>query len=169
MLKLLGAMLILVVCAYAGRLGAARLEFRCRLLLGAGQGILMLAKEIDYLATPLAEALRRAGAEAGAAGSLFIAAARVLDERDGVSGGEAWLYALDRESARWPEADKAALSVIAAGLGQMDNAGQQRHLELARLRVAEREREAAEQLARYGKIWRSMGWATGMVIVLLLV
>lgn len=168
MSALLGGLLIIIACAWLGQNAAARLRERRYRLLDAGSGLLALAREIDYFATPLPEALDKAAAEAGRAAALFHTAAEALRGGDGMSGREAWRAALAQTAQLWSAAEAAALDTAAAGLGATDAETQKKHLELTRLRLAECERAAAEADARYGKLWRSMGWAGGAVLVLLL-
>ena len=65
--------------------------------------------------------------------------------------------------------EKSALLSAGAGLGCSDAAGQLRQLEAARQRVAQSEQNAREREQKYGRIWRSMGWAGGALLILLLI
>lgn len=168
MLTLLGAVLIMAACVFAGQKGAARLSLHRNHLLGAEQGLRALAREIRYLATPLAEAMQHAAGSAGSCRMLFETAAAQLLQKDGISGEEAWLLALAETKTQWSAAEYAALTVVAAGLGKTDCALQLQQLDLAAERILACEKAAAEREARFAKIWRSMGWAGGAVLVLLL-
>lgn len=167
-MRLLGAILILLACVGAGQRGAGRLADHCALLLGAEQGVLTLSREIGFRAAPLSQALPVAAEAAGAAGELFRRAGDKLAAGEGWGGGEAWRQALAELNPAWNPAEAAALAAIGAGLGDNDLAGQVRQLELARLRLADCQQQAAERCACYGRIWRSMGWAAGAVLVLFL-
>ena len=168
MLTLLGAGLIVTACGFAGQRGAAALaEHRCRLL-GAEQGIHALCREIGYLATPLVQAFTAAAEAAGTAGPLFRNAACLLAEQDGISGEEAWRLALKVWRVPLKPAEYGALDAVGAGLGKTDAELQLQHLALAAERVRSCEKDTAEREARFGKLWRSMGWACGAVLVLLL-
>ena len=168
MLTFIGACLIVVACVWAGYRGAANLAAHRYRLLGAEQGLRALIREIAYLSTPLAQALSAAAPLAGAAESLFRSAAEKLRQADGLSGEEAWLAALASQEEQWSQEERAALTVVAGGLGKTESTLQVQHLELAAQRILVCEQEAAEKETRFGKIWRSMGWAAGAVLVLLL-
>ncbi len=128
-----------------------------------------MMREIEYLSIPLPMAMEHAALAAGNAALLFELAASTLQEGYGVSGEEAWLSALTQTAAWWQEEEKSALATAAPGLGSTDAASQSRRLELARQRVAGCEQLAKEREDKYGRIWRSMGWASGALLVLLLV
>lgn len=169
MIVLTGGLLILIACVSAGRYAAALLRERCRRLLDADAGLLALSRETGYLAVPLADGLATAAQEAGRAAALFQTAQDTLRRGDGISGGEAWMYALQQTAQLWTDNEAAALSAVAAGLGAADAETQKKHLVLARQRLAGCYRVAADAEARYGKLWRSMGWAGGAVLILLLI
>lgn len=167
MLKLLGALCIFTACVCAGRQQARQLEKRRRFLRGAHQGLLALMREIDYAATPMNQALPAAAEMAGPAAPLFLSAADHLARGGGCTAGEAWQKAL-KAADHIHEEDRRLLALAGEGLGVSDAAQQLKSLELLRLRIETAEREAAENAARFGKIWRTMGWSSGAILVLLL-
>ena len=162
-LALLACGLILFACADLGGWGAARLRRRIEFLAGLTRGVDSLMRDIDYLASPLPQALDQAAGFAGAASSLFAAAARLLRSGAGLSGSEAWLAALAETDCREP-----AAASVGAGLGETDAAGQLQQLAACRQRLDLAREEAEGELARFGKIWRSMGWCGGAALILLL-
>ena len=167
MLKLLGAICIFAACAIAGWHQASTLEKRRRLLQGAHQGLLALMREIDYSAAPMQQALLAAAEMAGPAQWLFEQTAQRLAEGDGCTAGEAWQATLAQPTDLLA-ADRMLLALAAEGLGTSDAANQLKTLELLRLRLEKAEADAAAEVSRTGKIWKTMGWGCGAVLVLLL-
>ena len=136
-------------------------------MLGAGAGLDALIRDIDYLASPLPLALTQAAREAGAAAELFTLAAESLRGGDGLTAGEAWQAAL---AECGPEDSlRLLLAPVAAGLGETDAKCQLRQLQACRQQVERGREQAAEAYARFGKLWRAMGWCGGAVIILLLI
>ena len=167
MLKLIGAICIFVACAFAVWHQASSLEKRRRFLQGAHQGLLALMREIDYSASPMQQALSVSAEMAGSAGQLFQQTAERLAAGDGCTAGEAWQETLDQAADLQPE-DRMLLSLAAEGLGTSDATNQLKSLELLRLRLEKAEADAAAEVAKTGKIWKTMGWGCGAVLVLLL-
>ena len=167
MLKLIGALCIFAACITAGKLQAHHLEKRRLFLRGAHQGLLALMREIDYAATPMNQALPAAAEMAGGAAPLFLAAAKHLMQGDGCTAGEAWQIALAEMEGIHDE-DKRLLILAGEGLGISDATQQLKSLELLRLRIENAETDAATAATRYGRIWRTMGWSSGAVLVLML-
>ena len=155
--------LIMGACVGLGGWGAARLRRRINYLCGLIRGVDSLMRDVDYLASPLPEALEQAAGCAGEAAAVFAAAAELLRSGRGLSGSEAWLTALAETDCREP-----AAASVGAGLGETDAAGHLQQLAACRQRLALAQEEAEADLARFGKIWRSMGWCGGAALILLL-
>ena len=155
-----------LVCS-AGSMQAQRLEKRRLFLRGVHQGLLALMREIDYAATPMNQALPAAADMAGSAAYIFRKAAKCLSKGEGCTAGEAWQTAIESLDGI-AEEDKRLLSLAGEGLGISDATLQLKSLELLRLRIENAEAEAATFAAQNGKIWRTMGWSSGAVLVLLL-
>ena len=165
MLKLFGCLCVIAACVGLGRLKADRPEKSRRLLQGAGLGLLALMREMEY-ALPMSRALKEAAGSAGTAAEIFLGAGANMTAADGVTAEEAWRKAVSISPIA--KEDKALLLPAGDGLGAGDIDSQLRSLELARLRLAEAEQKAGEESARYGRVWRTMGWSCGAVLALLL-
>ncbi|MBR5429997.1 MAG: stage III sporulation protein AB [Firmicutes bacterium] len=159
-------LLILLSCAGLGACGAARLRQRARLLAGAVTGVEALLRQVEFLAAPLPAALSAAAEQAGAAAGLFAAAGRELREGEGITGDEAWRAALI-QSETW--GCEEALLAVSAGLGETGGPSQLRQLQVCRERLLREQRQAEEDYARFGRVWRSLGWCGGAVLILLLI
>ncbi len=167
MLKMIGAVLIFVSCVILGMKQAKQLEKRQLFLRGAHQGILALMREIDYTAAPMQQALTVSADMAGSAGYLFLQTANKLGEGQGCTAGEAWQAAVASDENITTD-DRQLLFLAGEGLGMSDKINQLKSLELLRIRLEQAENDAAEQSARLGKIWKTMGWGTAAVLILLL-
>ncbi len=167
MLKLIGAILILSAAISGGRLMAARLKRRCTLLYDLQQGLLCLLNQISYGALPLRQALAAAASAAGGAEPVFAAAAAQLAQADGRTAGEIWQSSLALLDGVLTEEDRRVLRSIGAELGLTGREEQVQRLELLRLRLAGLEQEARASAGDFVKLWRSLGAAGGVVLVLL--
>lgn len=169
MLKVIGACIIVGVCAYTGFLAALGLKKRAALLAVLGQGFLALKREITYSAAPLQEALQTAANAAGEGGALFALAAQGLASGAGLSAQMAWQDALARFPLRerLKPADVEILAAFGEGLGLSDAQEQENRIELCRLRLASAEEAAVALANQMGKVWRNLGWALGLLLTLL--
>lgn len=172
MLKLLGAVLVVMACGYAGFTVARRYQRRpkdLRYLQGALQ---MLETEISYGATPLPEAfdLVSQRCEKGVA-TLFATARDRLLTGDGVTVREAWGEALEvfaRHSAI-NASDMAVLRALGAVLGISDRADQVKHLNLAREQLRLESVKAEDEAAKYVKLYHYLGFLGGLAIVIIFI
>jgi stage III sporulation protein AB len=169
MLKILGALMIIFVCVYMGRILSGQLEKRCKLLHDLQQGLLALEREIGYTATPLPKALAIAGQSSGLAVCVFSEASRKLEQKRGISAQEAWEISLQKAGHELPllSEDLAILSAFGRGLGLSDIEDQIKRLELSRQRLFVQEEEAHEQYKKLGKVWKNLGWAAGIAIAII--
>lgn len=171
MIKLIGAMCVIMAGTLLGFYQALQLSARPRQLRQALQSLQRLETEILYGFTPLPEALR-AVADAGSApvAELFAVAAERLDAPDAGTVQECW-----RQTVHdiWPRTamkrtEQEALLQLGSVLGRSDRGDQAKHLKLAAGVLAAEEAEAAEDYRRYGKMWRSLGLLSGVLIVILM-
>lgn len=166
-LKLIGAVCIVTACGGGGVLAAQKLQQRVVLLRQLEQGLSLLAGEIDYGATPLAQALQQTGAALeGQAATLFLQTAAELGQSQGTTAEQAWRHGL--ASGVWQPEDEDILRRLGQGLGLSGRNDQLKRLDSARRQLAENCRQAQEQAAGYGKIWRSLGWGGGLILALFL-
>jgi stage III sporulation protein AB len=128
-----------------------------------------LETEVVYSRTTLGAAFGRlAGLDLGAGTLLFAAMAKELE---GVTPArEAWLAAAGAASSglALDDEDWRIVGSLANCLGQSDTADQAAHLALVRGMLEERERHAAEDARRNGRLWSYLGGLAGLGMVLLL-
>jgi stage III sporulation protein AB len=169
LLKIIGALLVIFVCVSAGRMMAARLEKRSKILHDLQQGLLALGREIDYAAMPLPPALLQASSAAASAAELFEKSGNNLRRQSGISAEQAWQQSLQQLAADWPltDEDMSVLSAFGCGLGLSSVEDQLRRLELIRQRLLVQEEEAQAQARQLGKVWKNLGWAAGIAIAII--
>jgi len=167
MLKIIGACIIIFASASIGRAGAAKMEKRFHTLQYLQNGILSLEREINYAATPLPQALINSSSVAGTSGILFELTARKLLAGRGINAQEAWTEAIKEIELPLNQSDCEILTAFAAGLGLSDSKDQLKRLELIRLRLQTAEEEAKREWQSMGKIWKNLGLASGIILVLI--
>lgn len=169
-LKLLGAVMVVVAFSVLGGVGAASLRERTITLRRAQAALEVLETEIGYLQTPLPSALTRVGkVTGGKVGCFFSAAGRLLGE-SGFPADTSWREAFQELAATAPLTAEDSEILLALGniLGLSDRPDQSRHLRLARERLKAREAEALEDEARNSRLYRYLGVLAGLALVLLL-
>ncbi|OUM96876.1 MAG: stage III sporulation protein AB [Thermobacillus sp. ZCTH02-B1] len=170
MLKLAGAMLVLVSGTLIGFRQAARYADRTAQIRDLLHALQRLETEIGFGHTPLPEALGRAATGAAEpVAAIFIRTAERL-RADGASVRDALRAAV---AEVWPrtamrEPERAALTRLGDALGISDREDQIRHLRLAAALLAAEEAGARDEQIRYGKMWRSLGFMAALLVVILM-
>ncbi|MEG1501355.1 MAG: stage III sporulation protein AB [Clostridiales bacterium] len=146
---ILGLALILISCGGMGQLFSRRLQNHYLLLGGLIQGLLLLEREISYGANLLPKALQTAA--------------------QGCGYGEAWQRALGelREIYSLSEEEYQLLLAFGQGLGISHKEDQIKRLELCRLNLQDKQDMAAIKWQQMGKVWKNLGWAGGLTLILL--
>ncbi|MHA6483787.1 stage III sporulation protein SpoIIIAB [Paenibacillus sp. strain BS8-2] len=172
MIKLLGAILIIVAGTLIGFQQAARFAERPRQLRQLAHALQRLETEIGYGHTPLPEALERtAAASPMPISSMLRQAAEGVMASDGPSFQESWSQAI---KAHWQDTslkagEQAVLLRLGTTLGISDKEDQMKHLKLALSQLKAEEDSARDDQARYEKMWKSLGVLLAVLIVILMV
>lgn len=171
MLKLIGAAVILfsssMVGWQLGRYYAYRpLDIRTFII-----ALQMLETEIVYGSTPLKRAFLRIGSRMRAdIGKLFLTAADLMAQEEALDTNECWRQAMEKHSPhtalRKPEKD--ILLNLGMVLGSSDRRDQQKHLRLAITHLSGLEEEARHDKERYEKMYKSLGFLCGLLVVILM-
>jgi len=168
-LTLLGALLLVVAAGLLGERAAAWERYKLDLLENLLVGLLVLRAEIDYLATDLAAAMRRAAGAAPAAAELFAGMAEELAV-PGMAAGPAWR----RVVGRWCRRKRldgrlpGILSRLEAAFGPWQAAEVVRHLELVQKLLIQERDERRAKLDGTVRLWRYLGICGGLTAALLL-
>lgn len=172
MLKVFGAALVVIACTLAGRAVARAFAERPRQLRALQGALQELETEIIYGAVPLEEALEHiAVREDRLIGRFFTLVLKQWRGSPGCTASEAWSEAL----AGWHRGtnltadDLAALKLLGCSLGASDRQDQQKHLVLAREKLAHEETEAWKVAGRTVKPWNYLGFLGGLVVVLIFI
>ncbi|REK77350.1 stage III sporulation protein SpoIIIAB [Paenibacillus paeoniae] len=172
MIKLLGAVLILVAGTLIGFQQAARFAERPRQLRQLAHALQRLETEIGYGHTPLPEALNRtAAATAEPIASLFRRTAEELKSEQGWSFQECWERSVQ---VIWIEtsmkaSERGVMLRLGSTLGISDKEDQMKHLRLALLQLKSEEDAARDDQGRYEKMWKSLGALLAVLIIILMV
>lgn len=171
MIKLLGAILVITACTLIGFEVANKYKLRPLQLRALRSLLNLLEAEIVYLSTPLPLALEKVARYASAPlNSLFIMARDELLSGDGITAGEAWVKAVDsfQDKSCLDEEDLNILRQFGAGLGGSDKDEQIKNIQLTKELLKQQEWKADEKRYKNERMWRSMGFLSGLAIVLIL-
>lgn len=171
MVKLIGALCVIFAGTMLGFYQALQLSSRHRQIRQTVQALQRLETEILFGFTPLPEALRTvAGTLTGPVSSLFARAAEGLTSGRTDTVQDSWRQALDAcwSHTAMKRTEREAVQQLGSVLGISDRTDQAKHLRLAVSVLQAEETAAGEDYRRYGKMWRSLGLLTGVLIVILM-
>jgi len=171
MIKLIGAVLILFSASMVGwQIGRyyAYRPVQLRALLVALQ---MLETEIVYGLTPLNRAFVKVGQRVSEdVGKMFLFAAELLNTEKAQSAEEALRQAMGKlwthTALRKQERD--VLTSLGQVLGSSDREDQQKHLRLAVTHLQGLAEEARLEQEKYEKMYKSLGFLGGLLVVILM-
>lgn len=180
-LKALGAVLTVGAGAALGLEVAGRYSRRPRRLAEFRAALALLETEMAVGRTPLPQAAAHVAALAAGPEVAGFFRRLAEDLSGGTPAGAAWTTALadlpagQAESSwlrlrlgREEAADLEPFALLGGVIGATDLADQQKHLALARERLAGREAQALEEARRLTPIYRYAGLAAGLLVALLL-
>ena len=170
MLKLLGAVFLLVGGGGLG-LGAIRkLEGRVTALRALVEALELMERELGFRLTPMRELLEGTARRVGEPVAGFLAAcARGLDELGERPLSELWAEeAGERLTALRPRDLEAVLS-MGAVLGRYDAEGQRGAIAASREELAGFLAAAAEERRKQGRVYGALGLTAGAFLVILLI
>lgn len=172
MLKLIGAMLILLSGTLWGFHQAGLLARRPKQLADLIRGLQRLETEIIYGFTPLPEALLQTGeALPDPTGRLLRTAGNEL-----MQGGAAapvhqvWDRCITEQwrSTAMKAPERETLRQLGGTLGLSDREDQAKHLKLCMLQLQAEEQTARDEQQRYERMWRSLGVLIGALAVIIM-
>lgn len=172
MIKLIGAIMIIVAGTLIGFQQAARFAERPRQLRQLAHALQRLETEIGYGHTPLPEALERTASTAPPPISAMLRqAAQGVLAAEGPSFQESWSEAV---KAHWRDtslkaSEQGVLLRLGTTLGISDKEDQMKHLKLALSQLKAEEDSARDDQVRYEKMWKSLGVLLAVLIVILMV
>lgn len=163
MLRLVGAVMIILAGSALGFLKADRMKKRTETIGGIITGLGLLETDIAYGKKALSESLLEIGEVCGI--KLFLDTAEKM--------GEVGVKAAFLEAAEGEEylnlADKDALLELSGILGMTDTASQKKAIKRAVSVLSARENEAREEYKRLGKLYRECGVLGGILGAVILI
>jgi len=170
MIKLIGAVFILLATSWAGFESSKHLRERTKQLRQLKVALASLEAEIMYGHTPLDEAAQHLASQMTKPLSwLFQSFAKKLKEGK-LSVKEAWEESIN-DTWRYTalkQGEKEVLIQFGETLGQHDLLSQQKHIQLALVHLKREEEDAVDTERRYEKMMKSLGVLSGLLIIILL-
>lgn len=168
LIRLVGALLLLLGGLALGLTAARELSQRVKVLNAWADALLLLEGELAFTLPPmpqLLETLReKALPPAGEALGQVLTGLEKLGEK---SFAQIWAQALTAHSGLEGE-DLAPLLRLGEALGRYDREEQGRAIEAARSRLLHREAEGREELSRKGRAYGALGLTLGAFLMILL-
>ncbi|CFX49083.1 Stage III sporulation protein AB [Syntrophomonas zehnderi OL-4] len=170
-IKTLGIVFIIAGFGSYGLMGARRIEKRVEQIKNIRMALGFLEKEITYLQTPLYLALKKTALlTAQPVKILFGESSRLLQDRQGITVGEAWEKALQKLKPAC-DLNQDDLEILKAVANQMGSSGIKEQIKLFQLIQEElqiQEENARDQMESGRKLWSYGGFILGTMVVLLL-
>jgi stage III sporulation protein AB len=171
MLKLIGAMLILLSATLFGYYQAQQFARRPKQIADIIRALQRLETEIIYGSTPLPEALLRVAHTCPAPlHHLFRHASEELQAAGGRSVQSIWqqTVAADWKLTSMKQGEQDIFRQLGFTLGLSDGTDQVKHLRLTVQQLQSELENAQEDRKRYESMWRSLGLLMGALIVILM-
>jgi stage III sporulation protein AB len=170
MVKLIGAIFIIVATTVTGFEAAKHLSERPRQLRALRSALQSLEAEIMYGHTPLHEASRRLAAQLTKPLSHFFEgfAKKLADSETTVK--EAWESSLKEvwKSTALKKGEYEIMRQFGETLGRHDRLSQQKHIILTLSHLEREEADAIQAQAKYEKMVKSLGFLSGLLLIILL-
>lgn len=171
MVKLLGAVFILAATTWTGFEASRHLNERPRQLRQLKVALQSLEAEIMFGHTPLHEAARKLSKQlAKPLNWLFeIFAEKLIEEETTVR--DAWLQSLDEiwKSTALKQGEYEILLQFGETLGRHDRYTQQKQILLAITHLEREELDARDRQSKYEKMVKSLGFLSGLLLIVLLI
>ena len=171
MIKLLGAVIIMIATTWAGFEAARKISARPRQLRQLKVALQSLEAEIMYTHTPLKEAAQKLQKQLPKPlNQLFVSFAKRLEVGE-TTVKEAWEESL---KAVWPslalkKGEYEILSQFGEMLGKSDKYHQQKQILLTLAHLEREESEAIDLQGKYEKMMKSLGFLSGLLLIILLI
>lgn len=171
MIKIIGAVFILIATTWTGFEAARHLSERPRQLRQLKSALQSLEAEIMYGHTPLHEASRRLAAQITKPLSWFFEAFsnRLMSSETTVKA--AWEESLKEvwKLTALKQGELEILKQFGETLGRHDRTSQQKHIQLAITHLEREEADACDKQIKYERMVKSLGFLSGLLLVILLI
>lgn len=172
MLKMIGAVVVVVFCTLLGMTIASGYSRRPGEIRSLLNGLQILETEISYGATPLPDALASVAARCDQrVALLFSRASAELMSMRGITAGEAWDIALGEyyPKSALNKTGRAILMELGTSLGVSDREDQLKHLVLAKEQLKLEHAKAEDASQKNAKVYNYLGFLGGLTVVLILI
>ena len=170
MIKLLGAIIIIVATTWTGFEAAKHLSDRPRQLRALRSALQSLEAEIMYGHTPLHEASRRLAEQlTNPLSTFFDSFAKKLTDTE-TTVKEAWETSLKEvwKATALKQGEFEIMKQFGETLGRHDRFSQQKHIMLTLSHLEREEADAIDRQAKYEKMVKSLGFLSGLLLIILL-
>ncbi|QSO45887.1 stage III sporulation protein SpoIIIAB [Alicyclobacillus mengziensis] len=170
MIKLIGSALVIMATSAIGFQLARAYRERPRELQLLIEALRILRADIEYMATPLPQALANVTTRLAKPLNVLLGTTAEALARSDVTVGEALAAGIEacRPQAHLLESDYEALALFGRTLGTSDLLHQSQQFEATIVQLESIQKEAEEAKRRYERMWQYIGVLTGLFIVILL-
>ncbi|KSU63607.1 stage III sporulation protein SpoAB [[Bacillus] enclensis] len=170
MIKIIGAIFILLSTSWAGFEVSKYLTERPRQLRLLKVALQSLEAEITYSHTPLHEAARKISKQLQKPVSWFFEGFSKKLTAQEISVKKAWEDSLEEvwKLTAFKTGEYEIMKQFGENLGKHDLVTQQKHIHLALKHLEREETEAVERQRKYEKMTKSLGFLSGLLLIILL-
>ncbi|MBD1378804.1 stage III sporulation protein SpoIIIAB [Metabacillus arenae] len=170
MIKLLGAVFIVLATTWTGFEAARHLSERPRQLRQLKAALQSLEAEIMYGHTPLKDAAEHIASQTAKPLSWFFERFAKRLTKGHTSVKTAWDDSLDQiwKLTAFKKGELEVLRQFGETLGQHDRVSQQKHIRLALTHLEREEADAIDKQQRYERMVKSLGFLSGLLLIILL-
>lgn len=170
MMKLIGALFIIVATTWTGFEASRHLSERPRQLRLLKSALQSLEAEIMYGHTPLHEAARRLSTQMSKPLSWFFESFAAKLTSSDTTVKKAWEESLTEvwKLTALKQGEYEVMKQFGETLGRHDRISQQKQIMLALSHLEREEADACERQAKYEKMVKSLGFMSGLLLVILL-
>ncbi len=170
MLKLVGALFLIVACTSVGFHIARAYRERPRQLQYMMHALRLLQTEIEYSVTPLPQALQKVAVHARSPCNVLFEVAGARLFHGDLSAFEAVTAGIEqmKQKSVLKESDLVVVYDFASVLGNADRAHLTKQFHATLTNLEQLEKEARDAQKRNEKLWQSLGGLTGLLLVVLL-
>lgn len=170
MIKLIGAVIIIVATTWTGFEASRNLSERPRQLRALKSALQSLEAEIMYGHTPLHEAARRLSSQLSKPLSTFFDAFSEKLTGTETTVKEAWETSLKEiwKLTAFKQGEFEIMKQFGETLGRHDRFSQQKHIMLTLTHLEREEADAVQSQAKYEKMVKSLGFLSGLLLIILL-
>ena len=171
LLRIIGALAVMVGCGGLGLYFSAREGFRVQELQEFKKALLILSSEIEYMRTPLAAACANIAQRTDlTVKNLFKGFADLITSSEGESAYQMWMTSMEgiKGKSFMAEEDLTVMEGFGKTLGYLDKEMQKNAIDYAVNYIDEKSTELLTQSSKNKRMYRSLGIIGGLLITVTL-